>query len=961
VAAGFIAPVQAQHEILDSVRKLDVLTPKTQYSLANAKTYFEEHLSVGDYYTEGENISGQWFGQGASMLGLAGDVKQDAFLRLCDNLHPRTGELLTQRRKTTRRAADESGNEQEVANRRVFYDFTISPPKSVSVLALIGGDERIVDAHNRAVKTAMNELERFAETRVRSRGECSDRPTGNVVAAAFRHDTSRALDPHLHSHCILFNATFDPVEKRWKALQNHEMLLARKYVENVYYHELTRELRCFGYEIENHVRGDFEIRGVSKKLCERFSKRHAEIDEKTRDLLAREPAKATGNVDDIRANIARDERSRKIKNVAMDQLQTLWSSQMSDGERSEIAALIAGVTVNHNGQGFGIAQAAIAWAEDHLFDRKSVVHEHEIWRHALEHARGENLSIAEVHAATGRADYVRDAEIQWRITMREVLQREWKIVEMARNGVGTLDALNAHHGAGDPSLDQEQRDAVGRILRSRDFVTLFRGGAGTGKSYALREVDSSLRQQGRAVRVIAPQRQQVMDLTRDGFDGAQTVSEFLTRLKMEPGEVVVVDEAGQLGAKQMLHLLEFVRENGGRVILSGDTRQHGAVEASDALRAIEMYSGLAAAELTEIRRQDPAKANSPAERKFIEEYKKAVEDAAAGDIAESFERLERNGAVVECGIGEQQERLTAHYLELARSGQSTVVVAQTWSEIHKVNDAVRQALKAEGLIGKEEQAVSTLERIDLTDAQKRDSRFYDADTVLVLNRDAGGFQKGQIARFLGISQKGVIVETDQKVGSIATKHLSCLTACRRKELALASGDRLQLKANAVASDGRRLANGELVTVHAVHANGEIALADGRVLPRDYRQFVGGFAVTSYASQGKTVDYVLFSDSAVKAATNAQQWYVSISRGRKGVRIFTSDKGQLCENVSRSGNRALALDLVQLGRLPRQALRQHRFHGLTRLRQFAVALRARAASLIASRKVTPMRQKIATND
>jgi conjugative relaxase-like TrwC/TraI family protein len=938
-----------------------VLTPKTQYSLANAKTYFEEHLSVGDYYTEGENISGQWFGRGASMLGIVGDVKQDAFLSLCDNLHPRTGELLTQRRKTTRRGVDESGNEQEVANRRVFYDFTISPPKSVSIVALIGGDERIVDAHNRAVKTSMNELERFAETRVRSGGECSDRPTGNVVAAAFRHDTSRALDPHLHSHCILFNATFDPMENRWKALQNHEMLLARKYVENVYYHELTRELRRFGYEIENHIRGDFEIRGVSKKLCERFSKRHAEIDEKTCELLAREPAKASGNVDDIRANIARDERSRKIKNVAMEQLQTLWKSQMSDGERNEIAALIGGENANHAEQRFGVAQAAIAWAEDHLFDRKSVVHEHEIWRHALEHARGENLSIAEVHAATGLADYVRDEENQWRITMRDVLQREWKIVEMAMNGVGTHNALNAHHVTSNPTLDQDQRQAVARILRSRDFVTLFRGGAGTGKSYALREVDSSLQQGGMAVRVIAPQRQQVMDLTRDGFVGAQTVSEFLTRRKMKPGEVVIVDEAGQLGAKQMLQLLEFVKDNGGRVLLSGDTRQHGSVEASDALRAIEMYSGLTAAELTEIRRQDPTKANSPAERKFIEEYKKAVEDAAAGNIAESFERLERNGAVVECGLGEQQERLTGHYLELARTGHSTVVVAQTWSEIHKVNDAVRQSLKTEGLIAEEERMVATLERIDLTDAQKRDSRFYDGETVLVLNRDAGGFKKGQIARFLGVSKNGVIVETDHKIGSIATKHLNRLTACRRKELALAIGDRLQLKANAAATDGRRLANGELVTVRAVNANSEITLDDGRVMPRDYRQFVHGYAVTSYASQGKTVDYVLFSDSAVKAATNAQQWYVSISRGRKGIRIFTSDKGQLCENVSRSGSRALALDLVQLGRLPRQALRQHRFHGLTRLRQFAAALRARAASLIAFRKLTSMRRKIVTND
>lgn len=260
----------------------DVLTPKTQTNLTNAKTYFEEHLAVGDYYTEGETVAGEWIGKGASMLGLDGIVNEQAFLRLCDNLHPETGALLTQRRKTVRRNEDR----KEVPNRRVFYDFTFSPPKSVSIVALIGKDRRITDAHRRAVKSAMIELERFAETRVRMGKECSDRSTENLVTALFQHDTSRALDPHLHTHCIVFNATFDPVEQRWKALQNYEMLLARKYVENVYYHELARSLTESGYEIENRQRGDFEIKGVTKALCETFSKRHAEIDEKTRALIA---------------------------------------------------------------------------------------------------------------------------------------------------------------------------------------------------------------------------------------------------------------------------------------------------------------------------------------------------------------------------------------------------------------------------------------------------------------------------------------------------------------------------------------------------------------------------------------------------------------------------------------------------------------------------------------------------
>jgi len=109
--------------------------------------------------------------------------------------------------------------------------------------------------------------------------------------------------------------------------------------------------------------------------------------------------------------------------------------------------------------------------------------------------------------------------------------------------------------------------------------------------------------------------------------------------------------------------------------------------------------------------------------------------------------------------------------------------------------------------------------------------------------------------------------------------------------------------------GRRN-NGELATVKHVHPDGRIALADGRTLDKSYRRFVRGYAVTSYAAQGKTADYVLFSDSAVQAATNDQQWYVTISRGRKGVQIFTADKIQLRQNVVRSGGRELALDIAK---------------------------------------------------
>src|SRR6185437_8584515 len=205
--------------------------------------------------------------------------------------------------------------EHQAANRRVFYDFTFSPPKSVSIVALAGGDNRIAEAHERATMEALRQLEGFAATRVRKNGQSTDRTTGKIVGAVFRHDTSRALDPHLHSHCILFNATYDGVEKQWKALQNHDMLAAQKFVENVYYHELTRELVKFGYQIENKPRGDFEIKGISPQLIEKFSKRHKQIDDATREILEREPDKATGNVAAIRENIAHRERPPKVRDM----------------------------------------------------------------------------------------------------------------------------------------------------------------------------------------------------------------------------------------------------------------------------------------------------------------------------------------------------------------------------------------------------------------------------------------------------------------------------------------------------------------------------------------------------------------------------------------------------------------------------------------------------------------------
>jgi conjugative relaxase-like TrwC/TraI family protein len=471
--ASELALAPEQRFRADLLRHRRMLSPQTQTNLKNAKSYFEEHLAAGDYYAEAERVVGQWIGKGAEMLGLDGVVSQSDFVALCENAHPQTGKRLTQRLKSTRTVNGGTDDEHHAANRRVFYDFTFSPPKSASIAALVNGDVRIVQAHREAVRIAAVELERFAATRCRQGGQNSDRFTENIVAALFEHDTSRALDPHLHTHCIIFNATHDAGEDRWKALQNYQMLVAQKYVENVYYHELARSLRSCGYSIANSARGDFRL------------KRHRQIDDQTRQFLAEHPEKGSGNINDIREHLAHRLRSRKLSDLAPDRLRALWQSQLIPADEPSLRM------PSSSGERQAItATTAVPWAEEHLFERRSVVREHELWRHALEFARGSTLTLADLKRETASRDYIREAN--GKLARKDVLEREWRIVQMAKHGVRRLARLLPHAAQTVQQLAEDQQRAFDRIVASRDLVTLFRGGAGTGKSYVLRNVQAAI-------------------------------------------------------------------------------------------------------------------------------------------------------------------------------------------------------------------------------------------------------------------------------------------------------------------------------------------------------------------------------------------------------------------------------------------------------------------------------------
>jgi ATP-dependent exoDNAse (exonuclease V) alpha subunit len=395
-----------------------------------------------------------------------------------------------------------------------------------------------------------------------------------------------------------------------------------------------------------------------------------------------------------------------------------------------------------------------------------------------------------------------------------------------------------------------------------------------------------------------------------GFPSPKTVTSFLQRNQLPQGALIVVDEAGQIGGRQMLSLLRLAKESNARVILSGDTRQHGAVEASDALFAIERHAEVKPIELHRIRRQDPTRGRNRKERALIKEYRRAVEIAANGGLSESLERLNKMGAVVECPHGDQAERLADEFVRLTEEKTSAVVVSQTWDEVRRVNSRVRDTLKAKGLLGDRDALVQVLDKLDLTHAQKRDERFYPKDAVVVFNQKVMAAKPGTKGKLTNIFKWGALIEANGSMVSVSNRLLDRITVCVPREIPIAENERLHLKANRKLFAGNRVSNGELVTVKSVRPDGGIELVDGRVLDKYFQEFLPGYAVTSYGSQGKTVDYVLFSDSTIRAATNSQQWYVTISRGRRGVRIFTPDKEQLRENVARSGHRPLALEFAE---------------------------------------------------
>ncbi len=857
--------------------------------------YAQKHLEHSDYFDQNRTVQGEWHGRGAELLGLNGTVTHMQFEAIREGRHHETGEFLR-----PRQSADRLGTDGEVESKaRSLYDLTLSAPKSVSVQALVGGDERLLEAHRHAVSAALQEAERYAGTRVRLDRANHDRQTGNLVIAAYTHDSSRQLDPQLHTHAVAANLSYDGIEGRWKALQASGMYERRAYITEIYRNELAKEVLRLGYDIESQrntkgVDNGFEIKGISKDVLERYSQRSEERDKSIRQFATEHGRQPTDNEVAI---LVRESRPDKLHEISSAEVHRLQVDRISSQDHTNLLDLRERSIERSRTLIPERAPAvqSLQHAEEHLFERKTVSWDHELMTEALRHGRGK-LDLGELRGSYElEVSQGKLLQIGGKVATQTSLERERSMVAVVDQGLHRYPALGgSDYLEPKTSLRKEQRLAVETILASRDFAINLRGAAGTGKTATLQEIDRGLHVAGHEVLAVAPTRSAVEELQQVGFGNAMTISRLLedqTAQESLRGNVLIVDEAGMVSGRQMEGLLGLARREDARILFSGDTRQIQSVESSDALRILERESLMTSVSLTGIQRQS----NS--------EYRKAIETLRHSPD-QGFTKLQDLGAVREVPYMERAQAVADIYRSMtAEPGRKVLVVAPTHEEIGRITQAIREDLKQRSVLGDGE----TLQRhipLQWTEAQKKDISNYQPDQVLVFHRASRGIEKHEALTVTGVMGPSIHAMNERgEEKSVSLTQARSFSVQERTEIEVAAGDKLLMMGNRK-EPGFRATNGELTTVRSVD-RGIINLEDGRRVPTNYREFTHGYAVTAHRSQGKTVDQVIVAADAMKQ----ELFYVAASRGREGISIVTSDIERLGESLGVSMARPSAIELA----------------------------------------------------
>src|ERR1700726_2329427 len=291
-----------------------MLTISKPLSAGQARAYHAEEFSNSreNYYTEADQIRGEWHGRLAEEWGLRGEVREEHFQRLSEGQHPITGEQLI-RHQTACEYVNRHGEKVNAMEHRAGWDATFSAPKSVSLTALVGGDERVREAHRESVAVALDELERYVQARMG--GNLPAETTGKWAAAKFEHDSARPVNgyaaPQLHTHVVFFNLT-ETENGESRALQPYELYRSQQYLTAIYRSELALRLKGQGYDVERGKSGQPEIKGYTREYLEASSPRSRQIHE----YLEQQGVRGAGAAQ-IAAHQTRDEKLRTITHEEM--------------------------------------------------------------------------------------------------------------------------------------------------------------------------------------------------------------------------------------------------------------------------------------------------------------------------------------------------------------------------------------------------------------------------------------------------------------------------------------------------------------------------------------------------------------------------------------------------------------------------------------------------------------------
>lgn len=861
-------------------------------SAAHAKAYFSESLSKSDYYINDQELNGHIQGKLAERLGISGIATKEAFFALCENVNPADGTPLTPRKREERTTG---------------YDINFHCPKSVSILHSLSKDSHILDAFHESVKETMQDIEKDSKTRIRKNNVYDDRETQELVWADFVHQTARpveghAPDPHLHAHCFVFNATWDEQEKQIKATQFRDIKRDMPYYQTMFHKRLSDKLIKQGYQIRRTEKS-FEVEGVPKNVISLFSKRTDEI-----GRIAKE--KGITDVDELSTLGART-RSKKQTGLSMAELKAEWKRQIKEldkngqeeGEQGNIRfAPEKEKTVLTSKQ-------CVDYALEHGFERASVLHDRRLLESAYRHSIGdESISMDDIENHFKEDKRIIRVKEQSKIlcTTHNTLNEEKWMVKLAKEGKGKLRPL--YTKVPELKLDGQQAEAVSHVLTTTNRVSIIRGAAGTGKTTLMQEAVGFMEKAGKKVIVVAPTAQASRGVLREeGFEKAETVAKLLTDQSMQQqlaNQVLWVDEAGLLGTKDMTSLLEIANKQNARLILGGDTRQHSSVVRGDALRILNTVGGIKTAEVSKIYRQKD------------EYYRSAVEDLSKGNVKDAFQKLDSMGSVKSVSPLKPNEELVSDYVEALKKGKSALVVSPTHQQGDEVTEAIRKKLKSEGLIGKKEIKATKLNSLNLTEAQKSDWRNFEKGQIVQFNQNNAGIKRGSLWTVQSSTENEVMIKNENgHTVPLPIQKSSDYDIFSKSEMAIAKGDTIRITRNGFDQEKNRLNNGQMLEVVSVSKKGDIVLRNviskgTYKLKQDYGHIAHAHCVTSHASQGKTVDEIFISQPASTfPATDAKQFYVSVSRARNRAHIYTDDKEQLLYHASELGERQSAIELI----------------------------------------------------